>query len=267
MDRPLVLTRYPDGIKGKCFFQKDAPPSVPDWIRTERMWSEHAQREIHYFVSDDERVAALPGEPGHDPAARVVEPRVDAAARPTGASSISTPRTRRSRTSCASRTPCARSARRSGYRASSRPAARPGSTCCCRSAASCTYEQSRRLGELLARVIVGKLPEIATIARSPRSARRTRLRGLPAERARPLLVSPFCVRPLPGAPVSTPLRWSEVRAGLDIRAFTIRTVPKRMDALGEDPLAPLLAPENLDLTAVLAELAQRLDARPTKGSV
>ena len=53
-DRPVVLTRYPDGINGKSFFQKDAPGFVPDWIRTERMWSEQAEREIDYFICDDE---------------------------------------------------------------------------------------------------------------------------------------------------------------------------------------------------------------------
>jgi bifunctional non-homologous end joining protein LigD len=35
-DRPAVLTRYPDGIKGKSFFQKDAPVFVPDWIGSSR---------------------------------------------------------------------------------------------------------------------------------------------------------------------------------------------------------------------------------------
>jgi len=53
-DRPVVLTRYPDGIEGKSFFQKDAPPFVPEWLRTERMWSEETKRDIDYFVCDDE---------------------------------------------------------------------------------------------------------------------------------------------------------------------------------------------------------------------
>ncbi|HEU5040984.1 MAG TPA: DNA ligase D, partial [Gemmatimonadales bacterium] len=52
--RPLVMTRYPDGITGKSFFQKDAPGFRPKWIRTERMWSEDTQREIDYFICDDE---------------------------------------------------------------------------------------------------------------------------------------------------------------------------------------------------------------------
>ena len=52
-DRPVVLTRFPDGIKGKSFFQKDAPGFIPEWLRTERMWSEDTQRDIDYFVCDD----------------------------------------------------------------------------------------------------------------------------------------------------------------------------------------------------------------------
>src|SRR6266545_4584312 len=41
-DRPLVLTRYPDGITGKSFFQKDAPEFAPAWVRTERVYSKDA---------------------------------------------------------------------------------------------------------------------------------------------------------------------------------------------------------------------------------
>jgi len=54
IDRPVVLTRFPDGIAGKSFFQVDAPRFVPEWIRTERRWSEQAAREIDHFVCDDE---------------------------------------------------------------------------------------------------------------------------------------------------------------------------------------------------------------------
>ncbi|MGA8262287.1 MAG: non-homologous end-joining DNA ligase, partial [Arenicellales bacterium] len=52
-DRPLVLTRYPDGITGKSFYQKDAPEYAPDWIRLETLWSEGSQREIRYFVIEN----------------------------------------------------------------------------------------------------------------------------------------------------------------------------------------------------------------------
>ncbi len=52
-DRPVVLTRYPDGIKGKSFFQKDAPVFVPDWVRTESVYSKDSDRDIRFFVLDD----------------------------------------------------------------------------------------------------------------------------------------------------------------------------------------------------------------------
>src|SRR5262249_8224798 len=35
-DRPVVMTRFPDGINGKSFFQHNAPKFVPGWLRTER---------------------------------------------------------------------------------------------------------------------------------------------------------------------------------------------------------------------------------------
>ena len=52
-ERPVVLTRYPDGIKGKSFFQKDAPTWVPSWVHTERIRAEGVERDIDYFIVDD----------------------------------------------------------------------------------------------------------------------------------------------------------------------------------------------------------------------
>src|SRR2546430_9884712 len=53
-DRPLVLTRFPDGINGKSFFQKDAPEYAQAFVRTVTIWSEDSQRELDYFVCDNE---------------------------------------------------------------------------------------------------------------------------------------------------------------------------------------------------------------------
>jgi bifunctional non-homologous end joining protein LigD len=72
-----------------------------------------------------------------------------------------------------------------------------------------------------------------------------------------LLVAPYCVRPLPGAPVSTPLRWREVEPGLDIRRFTIRSMLRRARALKADPLLPVLT-ESPDLLSALDTLHGRI---------
>jgi bifunctional non-homologous end joining protein LigD len=52
-DRPLVLKRYPNGIDGKFFFQKEAPASRPEWLRTVMIYSEERKTEMPYFVADD----------------------------------------------------------------------------------------------------------------------------------------------------------------------------------------------------------------------
>jgi bifunctional non-homologous end joining protein LigD len=47
------------------------------------------------------------------------------------------------------------------------------------------------------------------------------------------MVAPYSVRPCPGATVSAPLKWSEVKMGLDPAKFTIKTIAKRIDKVGD----------------------------------
>lgn len=51
--RPIVLTRYPDGINKEGFFEKDAPAGKPPWVETFKRYSETAKREINYIVCND----------------------------------------------------------------------------------------------------------------------------------------------------------------------------------------------------------------------
>ena len=52
-DRALVLRRYPDGIKGQAFFQKDVHEGLPDWFRTAPIDSEERGKQINYATADD----------------------------------------------------------------------------------------------------------------------------------------------------------------------------------------------------------------------
>jgi bifunctional non-homologous end joining protein LigD len=52
-DRALVLRRYPDGIKGQAFFQKDVHEGLPDWFKTVPIDSEGRGKEIHYATAND----------------------------------------------------------------------------------------------------------------------------------------------------------------------------------------------------------------------
>ena len=49
-DRPMVLRRYPDGVDGKAFFQKEAPSYLPDWIETATVDSEERGGEMQYIL-------------------------------------------------------------------------------------------------------------------------------------------------------------------------------------------------------------------------
>ena len=257
-DRPLVLTRYPDGIEGTSFYQKNTPGHVPDWIRTVGVWSESSDREIEYVVCDDlptllylvnlgtiplhvwaSRVASLDRpdwcildlDPKGAPFENVVEV---AKAIQLLCKDIQLP----------------------GYVKTS------GSTglhVLVPLGGRVDYEMSRTLGELLARLVVGELPEIATVERViSERAGKVYVDYLQNRRGQ-LLVAPFSVRPIPGAPVSAPLRWREVRKGLDIGRYTIRTVPRRLTRMAEDPMLALLG-DRPDLGAVLTRLHERLAA-------
>src|SRR5438309_6771323 len=255
-DRPLVLTRFPDGINGKSFFQKDAPEYAQAFVRTVTIWSEDSQRELDYFVCDNEssllyianmaaillhvwssRVETLEApdwcildlDPKDAPftdvvtVAKAVQALCDDIGLPTGIKTSGS-------TGLHVLIPLGR---------------------------QCTYEQSRTLGGLLARVIAAELPEIATVTRQVQKRDGKVYLDYVQNGHGRLLVAPYSVRPLPGAPVSTPLEWREVTPTLDIRAFTIRTVPARMKQLKNDPLWPVLDLEP-DLMAALARLQSRL---------
>jgi bifunctional non-homologous end joining protein LigD len=118
----------------------------------------------------------------------------------------------------------------------------------------CTYAQSRTLGELLARVVLRELNEIATITRHVSKRGDKVYLDYLQNRHGQTIVAPFSVRPLPGATVSMPLTWDEVNGSLDPRAFTIRSALERMERLGTDPVLPVLEAKP-DLAQVLERLA------------
>ncbi len=254
-DRPLVLTRYPDGIDGKSFFQKDAPEWAPDWVRTEQMWSEHAAREVNYFVCDDLEsllyVINLGTIPLHVWASRVGDLQhpdwcildLD----PKGAPFSDVVKLAREIRAICQEVALPAYPKTSG--ASGLHVLLP-------LGGQLTYEQCRMLAELLARWVVARHPDIATVARSLRAREgKVYVDFLQNGHGR-LLVAPFSPRPLPGAPVSMPLRWREVNAKLDPRRFTIENAAARLGRLaGGDPGAPVLR-DAPDLAGVLARLSE-----------
>jgi bifunctional non-homologous end joining protein LigD len=52
-DRPLTLKRYPNGIRGKHFYEKDAPQYTPEWIKTFPVPRREGGEPIHYVLAND----------------------------------------------------------------------------------------------------------------------------------------------------------------------------------------------------------------------
>jgi bifunctional non-homologous end joining protein LigD len=52
-DRPLTLKRYPDGVKGEHFYEKQCPSHRPEWVQTTTVWSESNQREVDFCLCQD----------------------------------------------------------------------------------------------------------------------------------------------------------------------------------------------------------------------
>ncbi|MFL5534326.1 MAG: DNA ligase D, partial [Gemmatimonadales bacterium] len=164
IDRPVVLTRFPDGIAGKSFFQVDAPRFVPEWIRTERRWSEQATREIDHFVCDDEasllylvNLGTIPLHIWSSRTADIQHPDwcvldLDPKGAPftdvVKVAEVAHQLCRNIRLPCLVKT--------SGS---------SGLHLMIPLAGQCLHDHARTLGELLARLIAAELPEIATLAR------------------------------------------------------------------------------------------------------
>ncbi|MBT0158675.1 hypothetical protein G4O51_01680 [Candidatus Bathyarchaeota archaeon A05DMB-2] len=52
-NRPLVLTRFPDGVEKEGFYEKDTPEGTPSWVKTVTLYSETAKRDVHYILCND----------------------------------------------------------------------------------------------------------------------------------------------------------------------------------------------------------------------
>jgi bifunctional non-homologous end joining protein LigD len=255
-DRPLVLTRFPDGIEGNSFYQKNTPGFVPDWIRTVPIWSEHSERELAYVVCDDlstllylANMATIP--------LHIWASRVESLDHPDWCILDLDPKDAPFENVVEVARAIHKLCKEIELPAYVKTSGSTGLHVLVPLDGRFDYAMSRALGELLSQVVVARHPKIATLTRTIADREGKVYLDYLQNRRGQLLVAPFSVRPIAGAPVSTPLKWSEIKKGLDIRRHTIRSVPRRVAQLKADPFRGVLddAP---DLLAVLERLQAKL---------
>jgi len=253
-DRPVVMTRFPDGIDGKSFYQKDAPEFAPDWIRTFPIWSTDTERDINYFVCDDVDSLVYLANLGTIPL-HIWMSRVGSLEQPDWCVIDLDPKD----ATFADVIKCAQVLHRIcdeiGLPNYVKTTGKTGLHIMIPLGNQMTYEQSRFIGELLARLVIKELNSIATIMRTINKRGEKVYIDFLQNRHGQLIVAPFSVRPLPGATVSMPLVWDEVNDDLDPKDFTIKNALDRMEKMGEDPVLPVLTDK-----PKLAKTLARLDA-------
>jgi bifunctional non-homologous end joining protein LigD len=233
-DRPLVFKRYPDGIEGPHFYQKDAPDYTPEWIRTEKIWSPDVKRYIRHFVgADPEQLVYIANtgaitqnpwmsrvqdmdhpdyivfdlDPVESPFSTAQQVAVELKAVLDDLGLRTYPKT-----SGASGIHIHLPILEHTY----------------------TYDQVRAFAEAVASIVVKRIPEIATIERVVRKRKPDAVYVDFLQNVKGKTVaSVYSPRARLGAPVSTPLRWEEFRKPIDPQKFTIRTIFKRIEKYGD----------------------------------
>jgi bifunctional non-homologous end joining protein LigD len=248
-DRPLVLTRYPDGIEGKFFYQKNAPDFTPDWVLREQIEG------TDYFICNELRTLLYVINSGAIPL-HVWSARRQSLDRPDWLILDLDPK----QAPFAHVVQIARHIHalldELGAAHFAKTSGQDGLHVLLPLGGALDHDDARRLAEVLARVVCAALPEIATITR-PVAARGERVYVDYLQNGRgKLIAGPYSVRPRPGAPISMPLTWSQVNAKLDPAKFTIKTGLAKLAKRG-DPLLGVLGP-GVDAVGLLGALAERL---------
>ncbi len=116
------------------------------------------------------------------------------------------------------------------------------------------YEQSRQLAELIATLVHEELPGFTSLVRNP--LKRTDKIYIDYLQNRPIqtICAPYSVRPKPGATVSAPLHWEEVKKGLKISDFHMKNMSDRVKSVGD--LFEGVLQKGIDLNSLLKGLTQ-----------
>ena len=253
-DRPLHLHRFPDGIEGESFYQKNTAAHFPDWIRTVVLESESGKRPIRYVICNEistllyvVNLGSIDLHPWHSRLSSLDTPDwavIDLD--PKGAPFSQVVRIARS---------VGKLLDGLGLKSWLKTSGKSGLHIYLPLLPRYDIGQARMFCEAIARTIVRQHPDIATVERNVAERRGRVYVDFLQNRRGQTLVPPYVARPIAGAQVSAPLHWDELGAE-EPGAFTIRTMPERVDRVG-DLFAGVLH-EGQDLMPAIARLEQQL---------
>lgn len=254
-DRPQSLYRTPNGIKGQGFFHKDAGDHAPEWMTVWDNWSESANKEINYLVCNDKpsllylaNLGCIEINPWNSRISKPDNPDylvldLDPADKNTFEQVIETALVIKE---------ILDKAKVPSY---CKTSGATGLHIYVPLAAKYDYEQAKSFAHLVATMAHEQLPKFTSLERNlaKRGKANIYIDYLQNRRGQ-TLSSVYSLRPKPGAPVSTPLDWKEVKTGLKPTDFHIKNIMKRLEKKG-DLFAPVLK-KGIDMGKALKLLDQ-----------
>ena len=233
-DRPLVLRRYPDGIKGQAFFQKNMPEGVPKWIETVKVPSEGKREDVQYVIAND--LASLLYLTGlgcidHNPWSSRRDDQehpdyfffdLDPADGTEFSHVLTIARALHEKLTHVGLKIFMKTSGATGFHLYL-PVERVY-----------TFEQLRLFGEIFAQLVSGEYPELVTHERivAKRRPGRVLIDVTQNSLGRPL-AAPYTVRAFPKAPISAPVEIRELRPTLKPERFNMKNLFSRLKVKGD----------------------------------
>ncbi len=233
-DRPESLMRTPNGIKDKGFFHKDAGLAAPEWVKHEALISGSSGKEVNYIICNDKptllylaNLGCIEMNPWNSRLGHLDNPDylildLDPSENNTFDQVVETAKAVKEVLD------------RAGAACYPKTSGATGIHIYVPLGARYTYDQARDFAHIIAASAHDLVPDFTSLERSlaKRSKDHIYIDYLQNSRGQTLACA-YSLRPKPGAPVSTPLEWRELKKGLHPADFNIRNIRSRVDKKGD----------------------------------
>jgi bifunctional non-homologous end joining protein LigD len=250
-DRPQSLNRYPNGINGKSFYQKDVTGKVPDWIKMEPYTTGEGE-DKNFLVPEDEASILYMANAG----AIEMNPWNSTIHKPNNPDWCLIDLDPSDKNGFDIVIKVAQATKEVldniGVIGYPKTSGSTGIHVYIPLGAKYTYDQCQMFARIIATQVNNILPDITSIERLTKARKNKLYVDFLQNRPKATLAAPYSLRPKPGATVSMPLYWEEVKKGLTMKDFTIENAMDRIKSEG-DIFKPVLG-KGIDLNKILEKL-------------
>lgn len=232
-NRPMVLNRHPDGIKGKSFFQKNVDVDrLPPFVATKSIRTRSTGRNVHYIVCNNKaallylvNLGCIELHPWLSQTRSLQTPTYLVIDLDPG------------RNSYAQVIAVAKAIRKliqsAGGHCLAKTSGKTGLHVYVPLRALHDFAEVRSVARMIVRIINGRLRKLTSLARHPGDRRNKIYLDYARNSIGQTLAAPYSLRAFPGATVATPVDWSELTQSFKPGRFRIKTIARRLNAKGD----------------------------------